>query len=142
MKINADNRTLPCVMPHTGGGLDHATSHEACIRFQNLNLDLGAGCAQGETIKTKNTPEVPCACTHAKRAHQGIRMLNSCSPSQSLVEYGNAKNPACMKRSLQNGEAGHFDTGEGEQMHETCCRCTRDSGCLLTTLDSSLDDPQ
>lgn len=98
MKINADNRTLPCVMPHTGGGLDHATSHEACIRFQNLNLDLGAGCAQGETIKTKNTPEVPCACTHAKRAHQGIRMLNSCSPSQSLVEYGNAKKPSMHEK--------------------------------------------
>ena len=58
MKINADNHTLPHIMPHTGGGLDHATSHEACIRFQNLNLDLGAGCAQDETIKKKN-PEVP-----------------------------------------------------------------------------------
>ena len=52
------------------------------------------------------------------------------------------KTQHAWKEVFKNGEAGHCDTGEGEEMHETCCRCTRDSGCLLTTLDSSWDDPQ
>ena len=71
MKINADNHTLPHVMPHTGGGLDHATSHAACIRFQNLNLDLGAGCAQDETTKTNKHLRSP---VHVRMQKEHIKV--------------------------------------------------------------------